>query len=189
MSTSLSGYGPKAAAGVTNVEVEKYSSLYDGSLEKYERFISEVTLILKSKDALASHIIAGTIQVQKRQRGLGESYEMKGNILTSQELIRSMQAKVAANEAELTNILTTAQLQAIKENKTLPADFPFMKVVEILESTDMFEKRKGDQKWRYNGHPHSNHQRKEPQYFTAYSDADQATSNQTAKAPQGILSC
>ena len=65
MSTSLSGYGPKAAASVTNVmEVEKYSSLYDGSLEKYERFISEVTLILKSKDALASHIIAGTIQVQ-----------------------------------------------------------------------------------------------------------------------------
>merc|ERR1712023_127321 len=58
-----------------------------------------------------------------------------------------MQAKVAANEAELTNILTTAQLQAIKENKTLPADFPFMKVVEILESTDMFEKRKGDQRW------------------------------------------
>ena len=114
MSTTVSGYGPKAATSVTNVmEVEKYASLYDGSLEKYERFVSEVTLILKSKDALASHIIAGTIQVQKRQRGLGESYEMKSNILTSQELIRSMQAKVAANEAKLTNILTTVQLKEI----------------------------------------------------------------------------
>ena len=46
MSTLISGYGPKAAASVTNVmEVEKYSSLYDGTLEKYERFISEVTLM------------------------------------------------------------------------------------------------------------------------------------------------
>ena len=56
--------------------------------------------------------------------------------------------KVAANEAELTNILTTAQLKAIKdENKTLPADFPFTKVVEILETADMFEKRKKNQSW------------------------------------------
>ena len=120
MSTSLSGYGPKAATSVTNVmEVEKYSSLYDGTLEKYERFISEVTLILKSKDALACHILTGSVKVQRRTRGLGASYEMKENILTSRKLIRSMQAKVAANEAELTNILTTANCR--HENKTLPA--------------------------------------------------------------------
>ena len=78
MSTTVSGYGPKAATSVTNVmEVEKYASLYDGSLEKYERFISEVTLILKSKDALACHILTGSVKVQKRTRGLGASYEMK----------------------------------------------------------------------------------------------------------------
>ena len=71
---------------------------------------------------------------------------MKGNILTSQELIRSMQAKVAAKEADLTNILTPAELVAVKdETAKLPDNFPFSKVVEILETEEMFDERKMDE--------------------------------------------
>ena len=58
-------------------------------------------------------------------------------ILTSRKLIRSMH-QVAANEAELDDILTTAQLQAIKV------------IIETPFTKSWILQRKGDQKWTTN---------------------------------------
>ena len=51
------------------LEVQSYSKVYDGSYEKFERFSTELKLLIKSKASLAEHILEGTITVRKKSRG------------------------------------------------------------------------------------------------------------------------
>ena len=71
-------------------EVESYSKTYDGSYENFQKFANELKILLKNKSSIGEYILKGTIEVEKKLRGLENSYKQKGRLVTSLELVHSL---------------------------------------------------------------------------------------------------
>ena len=121
-------------------EVESYSKTYDGSYENFQKFANELKILLKNKSSIGEYILKGTIEVEKKIRGLENSYKQKGRLVTSLELVHSLvrqkrrddpQGDLTKN-ADLNKILNDCEAEVQKAVNAILSDASVAKEAQRL---------------------------------------------------------